>query len=201
MSSDSVVEFASWPASEAFKADRTLAHPALTILAGCKGAQKIYYGIQHEDQTTAKLIIIWDSLADHQALIDDKPLYATLGGLLGPVLAGEITLFHVKFAAVESIPAHLEAPITELATATIKDTSKSAELEAEFAKGAAVGLGSSGKVVEHEKQWLLVKGWQSIEEEHEAFRKGVTEATTLLTNLRQLVEPEIAHWQLTAFKV
>ncbi|THH32790.1 hypothetical protein EUX98_g1381 [Antrodiella citrinella] len=199
MSSNSVVvEFATWPASEAFKADRTLAHPALTLIAGCKGAQKIYYGIQHEDKTTAKLVIIWDSLADHQALIDDKPLYAKLGGLLGPVLAGGLSLFHVKFAAIESIPAHFESPITELATATLKDASKSAEFEAGLAQAVSF---SSGKVVEHEKQWVLVKGWQSIEE-HEAFRKDATEAMiTLRSNLKQLVDAEMGHWQLTAFKV
>jgi len=190
-----VVEVASWPASEAFKADQTLIYPALTILAGLKGAQKLYYGIQHEDQATARLIIIWESLAHHQALIDDKPTYEKLGATLAPVLGGGISLYHVKFVAPESIPVQFDAPITEFVIQTIKDTAKASDLEAHLA--TADGF-SSGKVVEYEKQWVLIKGWQSLEE-HEAYVKEHLGAFG--STLVQLVDLELKHWKFTAFKL
>ncbi|KAH8088929.1 hypothetical protein BXZ70DRAFT_1011440 [Cristinia sonorae] len=203
MSSEVVVEIATWPASDAYKADPSVIDPALKILAASKGSQNIYHGLQHEDKSTAYLIIVWDKLADHQALIDDKEEYPKLIAALTPSLGGQLTLFHVGFKPLAVPTVHFLAPISEFVVQTVKEGKTNADLENFVWNPAVTGDGTQvvvGKIVEKENQYVLLKGWESYEA-HQAARNGGDEnVAKFVAFLHSVVDTQVAHVQLTEYK-
>ena len=107
--------------------------------------------------------IVWDSLEDHKALMQDTETFQKLGASLGPLIheGGSTDLFHVQVRDSDKVSAQLRAPITELFIQTIKDARKPEELEGHLAAVSRNAL--SGKVVEHADKWVLVKGWKNVE--------------------------------------
>jgi len=204
MSSEIVVEIANFPASDAYKADPSVFHPALELIAGRKGALKIWHGLQHEDSSTVYLVIAWEKLSDHEALIHDKEGYAKLGAALAPVRSGDLNLFHLSFKPISIPEVHFNAPITEFVLQTLKEGKANADLEAIVWNKDINTDGAQfivGKVVEKENQYYLLKGWESVEA-HQAARSADPEPNVakFIEAVRQLVTPTIAHVKLTAYK-
>ncbi|TCD64978.1 hypothetical protein EIP91_003391 [Steccherinum ochraceum] len=200
--SEIVVEIASWPASAAYKTDRSIVKPALEQLAASKGALKIWTGIQEEDQSTAYLVIAWEKLADHEALINDKAAYDELAGKLKPTLGGPLSLFHVAFKPVPIPLEHFNSPVTEFATQTLKEGKTNADFE-QFIWNPQVDpegkIFVAGKVVEKESEYIFTKGWESVEAHAAARGGGDEKIVKFVTALHELVDTKVAHAKLTLF--
>ncbi|KAH8077741.1 hypothetical protein BXZ70DRAFT_694967 [Cristinia sonorae] len=203
MSSTVVVELATFPATEAYKADPTVIHPALEIISKAKGARNIYHGLQYEDKATAYLVIIWDSLEDHHALLSDKDIYPKIMEGFATSIGGPHNLVHVAFKPLVAPIAHLTAPISEFAVQTLKEGKTNADLEGFVWNPAVTGDGSQvvvGKVVEKEDQYVLLKGWESYEA-HQNARNGNDEnVKKFITYLHTVVDTSVAHVPLKEYK-
>ncbi|TCD64969.1 hypothetical protein EIP91_003382 [Steccherinum ochraceum] len=204
--SETVVEIVNWLASEAFKSDPSILHPALKQVAAAKGASKIWYGLQHEDQSTVFVVIVWASLADHKLFIDDKAPYAELLAKLTPTLdasAGAIEFYHVAFKPNPIPEAHFNCPINEFGILTLKEGKTNAEIEElvwnpEFNDGGKVF--DIGKIIERDNQYVLTKGWESVEAHHAARAYRSEQLSQFVTAAREIITPAVCHVKLTMFK-
>lgn len=98
--------------------------------------------------------------------MDDKEGYAKLGAALKPALGGGLSLLHVAFKPIAVPLDHLNASISEFAIQTLQEGKTSAELEGLLQNPQINGEGKTfvtGKVVEKDNQYVLLKGWDSVE--------------------------------------
>ncbi|THH30756.1 hypothetical protein EUX98_g3429 [Antrodiella citrinella] len=199
MSSEIVVEVATFKASEAYKADPTVFHPALNMVAASKGVLHIWHGLEHEDRSTVYFLVAWEKVSDHHTLMND-PEYSNILTVFAAVAAGPVNLRHVAFKSITIPLAHFAAPFTEVSILTVKEGKSNTGVESILwdtkinQDGAAF---TTGKTVEKDNEYVSVKGWESIEA-HEAAAAD-PQIKALIEVLEQTVKMELAHVQLTAF--
>ncbi|KAM5542616.1 hypothetical protein V8D89_003577 [Ganoderma adspersum] len=172
------VEFVIAPATEAFRTnprDTALTDPILEVLKFCQGMISATFGLQHDDKKSAHIAVVWHSLADHKALMNDRAKYMKCGEALQSILDPlAINMFHCAFNS-EPYKA-LEAPVTEIATITLnngadKDTLE--ELVEELSHAVNISPPESGAVsaawgpsVEKDDVFFLIIGWTSVDARH-----------------------------------
>ena len=109
----------------------------------------------------------WEKLADHEALIADKDAYPKLGAAIGAAKSdGALSLFHLVFKPTPVPEVHFNAPITEFVIQTLREGKTNADLEALVWENPVNADGKAfavGKKVEVGNQYVLAKGWESIE--------------------------------------
>ncbi|EIW60784.1 uncharacterized protein TRAVEDRAFT_165861 [Trametes versicolor FP-101664 SS1] len=200
------------PGTEAFRAkpkDASFVKPAFDILSQQKGQLQKFFGLQHEDKTSAYVIVAWEDLEDHKRLMNDTETYPRLGAAVG-------SFFDVTAKAPQNM-VHVrptsdpfkafEAPVTEIAYFTLKaGTSKDAGEQlidtlskAMIAAGSADGVVHSawGPVVEKDNVIALFIGWTSVDAHHKAISANTTLAG-LITQLRAAFEVDLVHVEFTA---
>ncbi|KAI8999032.1 hypothetical protein BD414DRAFT_512575 [Trametes punicea] len=196
------------PATEAFRAnprDASLVKPAFDILSAQKGQLQKYYGLQHEDQTTAYAIIAWQELEDHYKLMNDAETYPRLGeavkGFFHP--SARQNMVHVRPTA-EPYKA-FEAPVTEIAWFTLKEGASKGDLEQQVdaltkainAAGPSSGVvfGAWGPTVENDNLVALFIGWHSVE----AHWNTVKDKTfsDMIAKISTIASVEVMHVPLT----
>ncbi|KAJ3500153.1 hypothetical protein NMY22_g19356 [Coprinellus aureogranulatus] len=197
-----VVEIATFPASEAFIADPTLLNgPITNILAKADGFISAYVGLQVEDRKTAYLVVVWQSLEAHQKLIAD-PIYPELGAQLKPALAGAINIQHVEFAGDATVA--FNAPVTEVAIAKLKEGKAKEDfvafiptiVETSKAVPGIHGPGAYGEVIEEQRSFYLVLGWESVEA-HKAVVSSGGPGKEVVAKFLDLVDMTVVHVKFT----
>ncbi|KIP02539.1 hypothetical protein PHLGIDRAFT_130689 [Phlebiopsis gigantea 11061_1 CR5-6] len=162
-----VVEMLFTPTTEAYRHDPSKLDPALEYASAAKGCLGIYHGTVVEDPSQLLLIVVWKTLEDHQALMNNQEVYPKLLEAFAP--SGDITqgdMFHVHFTPDSTqLASVLNAPYTSYSyVLSLKPGKDAARAEVAF-KGLAgvTGVngcygGIMGKVVERNEQILLF-GW------------------------------------------
>ncbi|KAF9450574.1 hypothetical protein P691DRAFT_758079 [Macrolepiota fuliginosa MF-IS2] len=123
-----VVEICSFAASEAFRKDPHLAHPAYELIRLQKGLQYIYEGVGIEEPNTVWLLLVWDSYDDHKALIDNEELYPKVTEALGKCIGGDFIMRHVEFNEITRIA--LTSPVSEIVALELRDKTSAERKEA-----------------------------------------------------------------------
>ncbi|PIL30552.1 hypothetical protein GSI_07252 [Ganoderma sinense ZZ0214-1] len=214
------VEFVIAPSTEAFRAnprDAALTEPILEIMKTCEGMIRlahlrplIYvafafssttFGLQHEDKTSAYCAVVWHSLGDHKALMNDSVKHMKVGEALQAILDPmAITMFHCAFNS-EPYKA-LQAPVTEIITITLhegesKDTLE--ELVEELAHAANISPPESGAVsaawgpsTEKDDVFFLMIGWTSVEA-HYTLVKAWPEVLAIIERIKAIATVEVKH--------
>ncbi|KAF8956991.1 hypothetical protein BDZ97DRAFT_1670599 [Flammula alnicola] len=161
-----ITEFASFTASEAYLADSALGDAAVAYL---KKAEGIVHGFQVEDKTTAYIVITWDSYESFEKLLkreDYRPFMESMKANL----AGPLVVQHIEFE-IDSSNA-FGAPVTELATMTLKDGHSLEEYSALIAEfndsevSQTKGLNppiAIGKIKQTPGSYFTAVGWDSVE--------------------------------------
>ncbi|KAF9485232.1 hypothetical protein BDN70DRAFT_681647 [Pholiota conissans] len=107
-----MVEFVWWPGTDAFLSDlENVISATVAHISSAPGCLRIFYGLEEEDRTKFWMIVVWQSHAHHQAMMD-SPDYALMVGRLRPYFGGELKMNHVEFVHGEG-PA-FGAPITTI---------------------------------------------------------------------------------------
>ncbi|KAI0747599.1 hypothetical protein C8Q80DRAFT_1167585 [Daedaleopsis nitida] len=175
MSTLPTVEIVCAPATDAVRTDphnRELVKTTFSILQQQEGLQRIYYGLQLEDQKTCYHFVVWETLEHHQKLMSNPETYPKLTGSVGPIFEGgasKIEMIHVK-PTTEPFRA-FEAPALELAVFTLLEGQPMSALEeivGDLVKAVSTGEpevihASWGHVVEKADQLALFIGWTSVE--------------------------------------
>lgn len=81
-----VTQFAIFAASEAYRENPEVLRPAQELLAKAPGWRYTYHGLQSEDNATAYLLVGWDDLDSHRALIRTPASSEALLSALQPAI-------------------------------------------------------------------------------------------------------------------
>ncbi|KAI0831719.1 hypothetical protein BC628DRAFT_1310792 [Trametes gibbosa] len=205
------IEIVYKPATDAFIAnpkDTALMKPAFDILTAQKGQLQKYYGLEHEDKATAYAFIAWETLEDHQRLMNDPETYPKLGIAVGlffdSVKKGKSALIHIHPTSEPSKA--FEAPVTELAIFTVQEGKSKDELfelvetlgKAMNVAGEADGVhfASWGPVVEQPDAFALFIGWTSVDAHWQAVQTNKTLAGTV-DKIKATATIDLVHIPLT----
>ncbi|KAG1869422.1 hypothetical protein DFJ58DRAFT_742499 [Suillus subalutaceus] len=148
--------------SEEFRKDVSIISPAFDAVSKADGFQApVYTGIQIENPTTGYIILNWESMAHHQALMD-SPSYGSVLEALKPAFGGPFKMYHVIF---NEHPIALQQPVTQVLLLTLKDPSHRAEVFDILSKISVLSkkMLVFGPTLENENQIVLVGGWASVE--------------------------------------
>ncbi|TFK40844.1 hypothetical protein BDQ12DRAFT_680132 [Crucibulum laeve] len=191
------IEFAVFPASEAFLKDEKVLYPAVDWVSKADGYIKSYYGIQSEDKKTLYLALFWDTYEHHKTLMESKE-YAELIGLLKPSIGGKVDMQHVVFS--DDATTVLTAPTTEIAIIKKKEGHS-----VESVKSAIHNLSTAvdkdnvsyvpsvyGPTVEDAETFLLAIGWDSVEAHTKAVETGA-DVKGLVGTLRSCTNISYVH--------
>ncbi|KAF7796501.1 hypothetical protein EIP86_007679 [Pleurotus ostreatoroseus] len=203
------IEIVTFPSCEAYRKDPSISFPIFDIVEGhSKGWLGMYYGLQVEDGKTGYFTIVWETLEDHQNLIND-PIYAKLiehvkqcvegGGLDG------LEMIHVPFEPVAALATIYNGPFTSFAHVTPKPGKTVDDINADLAllrdvKDVQGNLGlASGKVIEKEDAFVFTSGWDQIEN-HAAAAKGHPGISAFVAKLNEDAEWGAKHVSLKSYK-
>lgn len=203
-----VVELAIFPSSEALRADRSIFNKVYEIVTESAGSQYFFTGLQAEDKTTFYVAVGWETLAHHQALIDNKPVYDVLLSSIKPAVGdGNLSLVHAAFEDPAAALQALSAPATELAFFTLKSPDQAAVLPGSM-KNLLEVLGSTkgkqgytwGKVVEKEGVYALIIGWDSVDIHWDQV-KNYGPLTAAVHKVFESVTSDLVHIHFTKYTV
>ncbi|KAJ3478023.1 hypothetical protein NLI96_g10053 [Meripilus lineatus] len=201
-----VVEIARFASNEAYRSDPAVINPSLEILSRAKGVQAIFHGIQVEDEETVYIVIIWDRVEDHKALIDDQDAYTKLRTNLAKCGSTEHHILHVPL--LPDPLAQLRAPLTEFSFMTLKPGQSAQEL-GDFMNVVLEKSGTSlkvrygtswGKTVEKDDLFFLVMGWNSLQDHQKNIEEN-EENITLTAQLLKLVDFKLTHVELQEYRL
>ncbi|KAG6374214.1 hypothetical protein JVT61DRAFT_4872 [Boletus reticuloceps] len=159
--------------SEEFRNDPGIAIPASDVALKAKGVHPpLYYGKQIEEPSTWGYIILnWDDYESHKALMDGPTYPDVIAGLKSSFGGSARTeMYHVKFPAPMIA---LEKPVTEVAIVSLKAPENRAavvDILTKFSE-ASKNMFVFGQTREDENKYVLIAGWQTIEEHLEAGAK------------------------------
>ncbi|KAG2145430.1 uncharacterized protein EDB93DRAFT_1087121 [Suillus bovinus] len=148
--------------TEAVRKDRSILKPAFEIVSKSNGVQMpAYVGMQIENPAKGYVILNWDSLTHHQAMMA-APSYATLLEALKPAYGGWSKMYHVIFNAH---PTALQQPVTEVLLLTIKNPSHRAEVFEILTKlsDSTKKMLVFGPSLEDNNVIIVIGGWKSVE--------------------------------------
>ncbi|PPR05417.1 hypothetical protein CVT24_008031 [Panaeolus cyanescens] len=175
-----VVEFASWPVAGDWK---TPLRPSLDVVRTWNGCTDLFIGVPEEDSQTAQLIVVWETLEHHQALIKAAKYPEVVSGIAAslPPDSGlsSLVMYHVDFAANARSPSEVDvgpafsAPITEQVFMTLKEGKTKGDIAKvlnairdKITEDSKTTDGIStpmvwGQTVEDPKVFVLLIGWDS----------------------------------------
>ncbi|KAF5339017.1 hypothetical protein D9611_008813 [Ephemerocybe angulata] len=201
-----VVEVAAYLASEALLADPGLARRAEEILAKAEGYISSYNGLQIEDKKTNYLVVVWESLENHETL-KTSALHADLvSSLKETLVAGPVTLDFTEFTGEFSNS--FDAPVTELCVLNLKEGKTEEQLALQFGAlnetfttGNFIGAhppATFGELVGKRGTFLFTSGWDRVEDHYSA--AGSEAAQAEAARLLELVDTvSLAHVSLTKY--
>ncbi|KAI0051195.1 hypothetical protein FA95DRAFT_1602872 [Auriscalpium vulgare] len=185
-----VYEIAYAPASEACQRDSKAIEPALRIVRRKAAAgYGIFFGTADEEEPMVIVILAWPSLKTHYSFAHDAEYPAFLE-LLDPALGGPIIVNHVHF--VQDPRGALAAPETKIVWLKQKEgVAKKALVKAldkigsfldahagrKCGEGKKHGGSVYGSTVEDPEMFIMIMGWESVEEavEGEALEEMMAE--------------------------
>ncbi|GJE88293.1 hypothetical protein PsYK624_043760 [Phanerochaete sordida] len=157
-------------ATEAYHADWKLVGDVAGKLSKAPGFLGAWQGLDVEDSTYLWLIVAWESVEHHRALIDDKEQYPILLASLHTVAKEIVFMHHAIFSG--DFTKALGAPATEFAIWTLKEGVDRAEFQAGLAEltqlierdaAGEVFEGGWGAILEDERKFIVGLGWHSME--------------------------------------
>ncbi|KAI0094541.1 hypothetical protein BDY19DRAFT_988371 [Irpex rosettiformis] len=157
-----------------------------------------YIGTEIQDPNTWYAVIIWETVAHHQALINDKVYPDLIKSLTQG--AEKIEFVQHTILSTSTPEKALDAPVTEILFATPKEGADKEELNrlanelvGKLLAGDAVkNRGGFGTVVEDEKKTAVILGWDSTED----FKQAITTTPGLLElieKIRTLADIDLKH--------
>jgi len=199
-----VVEILKAKATDAWRTDGVKSvQGVVDILKKTPGFLSVHAGTESQDPSYWYAFIVWESVQRHQALIDNKDVYPQLMESLLKGASEIAYMFHAGFD-LNGPDAALNAPITEIAVWTLKegtDKKKFSEtlnslITRAASKEGKVYPGGWGPVVEDEKKFAILLGWNSLEE-FKAIVGADEKIQELIGELRELADIDLKHVVLT----
>ncbi|KAI0087545.1 hypothetical protein BDY19DRAFT_954206 [Irpex rosettiformis] len=86
------VEIVHLPSSEAFRKDHSIFDPVLEFVASANGNLGAYYGFLEEDPNEAYMIVVWETVKHHHALMDDPEVYPRMLEAVKDCVVGPVRL-------------------------------------------------------------------------------------------------------------
>ncbi|KAF5339015.1 hypothetical protein D9611_008811 [Ephemerocybe angulata] len=191
-----VVEFASFPASDAFLVDPSCIEPLCKALSKAKGFLSAFHGLQVEDKRTIYLVIEWESIDDHMKFAS-TPAFAKIQEDMKPCMTGPIEMVHVNFIGDHTKP--LSCPTTELVMGRPRP-GKTPEDFISTIQGifnALVGEkgfhphATYGEVVEKPGTYYATIGWDKVEDHKKAVSAG--KGKEAVSKFTEAVDPTVVH--------
>ncbi|TCD61078.1 hypothetical protein EIP91_009062 [Steccherinum ochraceum] len=155
MTGHTVIEIARFEGNQDYAKNPHIIDEAFAIVAKTKGCNAIWHGLQ-EEENTVWLVLWWESVEAHLALVHDKPVYDVLGDLFAKCGSRKHYMLHTPFTS--SPVEYLQAPVTEVTWIHLKSPNK--DVEQHLAKGKGF---SWGKTVEKDDVYVLITGAQKVE--------------------------------------
>ncbi|KAI0089728.1 hypothetical protein BDY19DRAFT_992700 [Irpex rosettiformis] len=175
----------------------------LDILNVTEGHIASYFGTEVQDPNTWYAIILWETVAHHQALIDNKTVYPDL---IKSITQGAEKIEFVQHTVLSTAAPEkaLEAPVTEVVLWTVKEGADKEEVkrlvgelvERVLATDAVKGRGGFGSIVEDENKVAVILGWDGYEE----FVQAVASTPwvgELVGKIKTLADLDLKHVVLT----
>ncbi|KJA17475.1 hypothetical protein HYPSUDRAFT_46424 [Hypholoma sublateritium FD-334 SS-4] len=107
-----MVEFVWWPATHEFLNDiDAVIRPTVAHISSANGCLGIYHGLQEEDKAKFWMVVVWESHAHHQAMMNSAD-YPLMVGRLKPYFSGELKMNHVEFD--KDTAGSFSAPVTTI---------------------------------------------------------------------------------------
>ncbi|THH26801.1 hypothetical protein EUX98_g7382 [Antrodiella citrinella] len=156
MTGQTVIEIARFEGNEAYAKNPHIIDEAFAIVAKARGCNGIWHGLQ-EEENTVWLVLWWESVEAHLALVNNKPVYDILGDLFAKCGSRKHYMLHTPF--MPHPIDHFQAPVTEVTWLHLKQANK--DVEAYLAKGHGF---SWGKTVEKDDIYVLITGAQKVEQ-------------------------------------
>ncbi|KAI0344607.1 hypothetical protein BDW22DRAFT_1427296 [Trametopsis cervina] len=155
--------------SELYRKEGTKAvEEASKIITQVEGHIFSYTGDGIQDPHQFFIAVAWNRHEDHIALMNDKQTYSAFGTALFKNISEIHLLHHAKLD--DPYPA-LDSPVTEIVLYTLHpeaDREKFVELVTELYDRASnldgAAKGGHGPFIEDERKWVLILGFQSVEE-------------------------------------
>ncbi|KAJ7600754.1 hypothetical protein C8J56DRAFT_911195 [Mycena floridula] len=199
-----VLHRVTFPASDAYKLNLTLAEPAVKVIADAEGYLGAWYGLQNEVEGAelGHLVTAWETYEHHKKVVDG-PGYADIMAGVKPALKGPLDSHHIK-VTMDHIPA-LSAPTTEFVSVTLKEGKDMAELlkvserminHLNGAKGAFPPI-VFGTSIEEPTKIILVIGWGSRQIHMDAI--SVEPFTSTMGEIAQLADITFSHTDMTKY--
>ncbi|KAF8967025.1 hypothetical protein BDZ97DRAFT_561754 [Flammula alnicola] len=195
-----IVEIVWWSATDDFLADfDALFKSTVDHVSATNGCLRVYYGIEEEDRTNFWMVVVWQSHAHHQAMID-RPDYPVMVGRLQPFFRdGQLKMNHIEFN--KETDAAFNAPVTAISFLTLKEGRTKEEADEALRALIKVldeGPGSFqpatwGETEEDAEKTILVVGWSSVQIHHEVVRDNTTLYSGRIAELKKITDIEIVH--------
>ncbi|KAH8114982.1 hypothetical protein DFH11DRAFT_138193 [Phellopilus nigrolimitatus] len=168
MSHDTIADVTEIVRFSEFKSNEAEAE-AFALVKKLDGCLRSYHGPQSGESSSGVWVHEWQTLADHTAF-QKSTIYPSFIAGVGD-FAKIDSLVHVQLKPYPAARA-FGAPLTELTVATLKPTTTAAQFEAALAEAAGsfpqIGASARGVVLENDRQYVLVNGWDSAEARRQA---------------------------------
>jgi len=204
--SGSAVEIIFFESSNFYQADPAGALAGVAEALKTEGSQisNVYHAPQVEDSTKAYFIIQWKS-SEHFKTTKGAELNNELLDAVGPSLSpgteieSPTKIFQIKFDKDPSKA--LEAPVTEIAIATLNVPEKRDTLAgyvAKYDEYTAEGKVSSawGQAFNNQNVFVLIVGWESVEAHRTARSNGTEELKAMSAELHKIASVKGPHARL-----
>ncbi|KAF9565779.1 hypothetical protein CPC08DRAFT_747796 [Agrocybe pediades] len=196
-----VVEVATWTASKSYLENPAeVLKPVSEFFKKTGGWESFHYGVTEEDGTTFFLLLGWESLDAHKALIA-APGYPQSTGLMAAMdLTEPLSMNHIEFN--RDYLSALTAPVTEIVLLTLNEGKTKEDLNRVFDSLAAkVDEVNSkyepcawGQSLEAPDKFYLIIGWDSVQAHEDAVKDESFHP--VLTELQATANLKILHTKL-----
>ncbi|KAJ7598755.1 hypothetical protein C8J56DRAFT_173148 [Mycena floridula] len=199
-----VIHRVTFPASDAYKLDRTVFEPALKMIAQTDGYICSWHGVQNEVEggELGYHITAWESYEHHKKLIESSS-YPGIIASLKPALNGKLESHHFEIT-VDPNPA-MSGKTTEVVLLSLKEGSEMADLvevTKKLAKQLDEAKGSSppcigGVSIEEPTKILTLIGWESRQSHLDAVSEEPLSST--VGTLHKVADVTLTHVDLTKY--
>jgi len=148
-----MVEFVWWPATHEFLSDiDAVITPTVAHISSADGCLEIFYGLQAEDKAKFWMVVVWESHAHHQAMMNSVD-YPLMVGRLKPYFSGELKMNHVEFD--KDTAATFSAPVTAISFVRSKANSAQDNI-AHVLMRLSEGTGATWGATQEEAEMTIV---------------------------------------------
>ncbi|KAI0808942.1 hypothetical protein BC629DRAFT_1076343 [Irpex lacteus] len=188
-------------ASDRYKAEGIEAsREALDILNKTDGHIASYIGTEVQDPSKWYGIILWETVGHHKALVDNKEVYPGLVKSIGES-AAKLEFVQHTILSTSTPEDALNAPITEIVFWTLKEGTDKEEFKGIIsafigkilASDAVKNRGGWGTIVEDERKFTVILGWNSKEEFDQTVASAPPTFAETLGKLKTLADLELKH--------